>query len=168
MLAMRWRLIPSWAKDKKALLINARADSVFTKPAFRISAKRRRCFILADGYYEWKTLGPKLKQPYYFRPADSKPIAFAGIWEVWNGGEEPVESSAIITTQANDMAAKAHDRMPVILRRSEADAWLDPVIEEAEKLAELPLPYAPRIWCFIRWELPWETPERWAGSHQTD
>jgi putative SOS response-associated peptidase YedK len=65
--AMRWGLIPSWAKDKKTALINARADSVFTKPAFRTSAKRRRCLILADGYYEWKKLGPKLKQPYYFR-----------------------------------------------------------------------------------------------------
>jgi putative SOS response-associated peptidase YedK len=141
MLAMRWGLIPSWAKDKKTLLINARADTVFTKPAFRTSAKRRRCLILADGYYEWKTLGPKLKQPYYFRPADSKPIAFAGIWDSWNGEREPVESCSIITTDANDLSAAIHDRMPVILRGEEADAWIDPDVDEPKTLAGLLRPF---------------------------
>jgi putative SOS response-associated peptidase YedK len=138
---MRWGLIPSWAKDKKTSLINARADTVFTKPAFRTSAKRRRCLILADGYYEWKTLGPKLKQPYYFRAADSKPIAFAGIWDSWSAGGASLESCSIITKDANDLSAAIHDRMPVILRGEEADAWIDPDVDEPETLAGLLRPF---------------------------
>ena len=139
--ALRWGLVPSWARDTKTLLINARADTLWSKPAFRAAAKRRRCLVLADGYYEWKAAGGKTKQPYYFRLADGMPFAFAGIWENWTGEAEPLESCAIVTTEANDMAAEVHNRMPVILRGSEADAWLDPAIEEPEKLAELLLPY---------------------------
>src|SRR5258708_29596672 len=78
-MGLRWALIPSWAKDKKTVLINARADTLFEKPAFRAAAKRRRCLIIADGYYEWKAIG-KAKQPSYFRLADDAPIAFAGVW----------------------------------------------------------------------------------------
>jgi putative SOS response-associated peptidase YedK len=139
--AMRWGLIPSWAKDKKANLINARAETLFEKPAFRASAKRRRCLIVADGYYEWKTLGPKAKQPYYFRSADDKPFAFAGVWDIWRGEGEPIESCSIVTTRANELSAEIHDRMPVILCGESADAWIDFDAAEPAALAELLVPF---------------------------
>jgi putative SOS response-associated peptidase YedK len=80
---MRWGLIPSWAKDKKSPQINARADTVASKPMFRSAFKKRRCLVLADGYYEWKTIG-KQKQPYFFHLKDDEPFTFAGIWETWH------------------------------------------------------------------------------------
>jgi putative SOS response-associated peptidase YedK len=147
--ALRWGLIPSWAKDKKANLINARADTVFEKPAFRASAKRRRCLVFADGYYEWKATGAKLKQPYYFRMADDQPFAFAGIWDTWRGEGEPIESCSIITTDANELSAEIHNRMPVILRGDEADAWIDPDVEDPAALAELLRPFdAEQMRCY--------------------
>jgi len=148
-----WGLIPSWAKDTKTIYINARADTLFDKPAFRVSVKRRRCLILADGYYEWKTFGPKKKQPYFLRPKDDGPIAFAGIWDCWSpphpqplsqearGALEPIESCGIITTDANELSRPIHDRMPVMLRGAEAAAWIDPAIEEPRLLAELLRPF---------------------------
>ena len=138
---MRWSLIPSWAKDKKMSFINARADTIADKPAFRAAFKRRRCLILADGYFEWKTLGPKQKQPYYLRPKDDRPIAFAGIWETWKGEETPIESCSIITTDANELSRSIHDRMPVMLRLPEAEAWIDMAIEEPRALLELLRPF---------------------------
>src|SRR5579864_1642586 len=85
---LHWGLIPSWAKDSKmgARMINARADTVATKPAFRSAFRRRRCLIAADGFYEWKKTGAKTKQPYYIRLAKDRPFAFAGLWEYWEGG----------------------------------------------------------------------------------
>jgi putative SOS response-associated peptidase YedK len=83
--ALRWGLIPSRAKEKKTHYIIARADTLFAKPAFRVSARRRRCFIFADGYFEWKQTGPMTKQKYYFRMIDDRPCAFAGIWDSWCG-----------------------------------------------------------------------------------
>src|ERR1700686_4744679 len=109
--SMRWGLIPSWAKDKKMLLINARAETLFEKPALRAAAKRRRCWIVADGYYEWKALGPRQKQPYYFRLKSAEPFAFAGVWETWKGEGDPIESCAIVTTEANELSRPVHDRM---------------------------------------------------------
>src|ERR1700733_10397098 len=109
--AIRWGLIPSWAKGKKAPFINARSETVADKPAFRSAFKKRRCLILADGYYEWKALGPKQKQPCFFRLRSGKPIAFAGIWELWKDESEPLESCAIITTEANELSRTVHDRM---------------------------------------------------------
>lgn len=137
---LRWGLIPSWAKDKKMSFINARGDSVFEKPAFRAAVKRRRCLILADGYYEWKTEGKK-KHPFYFRLKKDEPFAFAGVWERWDKGESPIESCAIITTDANELSRAVHDRMPVMLRRPEADAWIDPAIEDPTVLKELLRPF---------------------------
>ena len=139
--AMRWGLIPSWAKDKKLLLINARGDTVADTPAFRSAFKKRRCLIIADGYYEWKPLGPKLKQPYYFRLKSDKPIAFAGLWETWHGDGEPIESCTIITTEGNELTSEVHDRMPVILHAADADAWIDPEIDDAKALLPLLSPY---------------------------
>jgi putative SOS response-associated peptidase YedK len=135
--AMRWGLIPSWAKDKKLLLINARGDTVADKPAFRSAFKKRRCLIIADGYYEWKPLGPKQKQPYYFRLKNDEPITFAGLWETWSGDGEPIQSCTIITTDGNELTREVHDRMPVILRGPDADAWIDPEIHDAKALMPL-------------------------------
>ncbi len=151
---LRWGLIPFWAKDKKMNFINARGDTLFEKPAFKAAAKRRRCLILADGYFEWKTLGPKKKQPFYFRLKGDAPFAFAGIWDTWTpphtqplsqegrGELEPIESCAIITTDANELSQPIHDRMPVMLRGAAAEAWLDPAVEELASLAHLLRPFA--------------------------
>jgi putative SOS response-associated peptidase YedK len=124
---VRWGLIPPWVEDPRrfSLLINARADSVNDKPAFRNAMRRRRCLVLADGFYEWKEEGAR-GRPYCVRPADGGPIAFAGLWENWMGpnGEE-METAAIITTSASRDIAHLHDRMPVILPREAFEPWLD-------------------------------------------
>jgi putative SOS response-associated peptidase YedK len=136
---LRWGLIPFWAKDAKALLINARAETLAEKPSFRTSFQKRRCLILADGYYEWKTEGKK-KSPFYFRAADDGPIAFAGVWDCWKGGAAPLESCAIVTTGANELSRPVHDRMPVILRGAEARGWLNSAAEPRD-LLELLRPF---------------------------
>lgn len=127
---MRWGLIPSWAKDTKigARLINARSDTVATKPAFRSAFKRRRCLIPADGYYEWKRTGPKSKQPYLIGLNHDQPMAFAGLWEIWKSpeGGATIESCTILTTEANQFLSEIHDRMPVILHARDREVWLDP------------------------------------------
>jgi putative SOS response-associated peptidase YedK len=124
---VRWGLIPSWVKDPKAftLLINARAESVNDKPAFKNAMKRRRCLFPADGFYEWKPVGSS-KRPYFARAVAGGPIAFAGLWETWTGpnGEE-METAAILTTQANAAMATVHHRAPVIVPPEQFDFWLD-------------------------------------------
>ncbi|HEY1378587.1 MAG TPA: SOS response-associated peptidase [Gemmataceae bacterium] len=125
---LKWGLIPSWSKDPKiaSSCINARAETVATKPAFRSAFKRRRCLLLADGYYEW-TGKPGKKQPWHFRFPDDRVFAFAGLWECWNPPErEAVETCTIVTTAANELAATYHDRMPVILDPGDYARWLDP------------------------------------------
>lgn len=127
---LRWGLIPSWARDPAIgnSLINARAESVATKPAFRAAFRARRCLVPASGFYEWrKADGGKSKQPYYIHPTGDDPFLFAGLWESWISPEgEVIESFVIITTAANSAIAHLHDRMPVILDRAGAEAWLDP------------------------------------------
>jgi len=124
---VRWGLIPSWVKDPNdfALLINARGESVTDKPAFRNAMKRRRCLVPADGFYEWQAAGGR-KQPYYIRAKSGAPLAFAGLWETWEGpnGEE-IDSATIITTRANRLLAGIHDRMPVVVPADAFDLWLD-------------------------------------------
>jgi putative SOS response-associated peptidase YedK len=135
---LRWGLIPSWSKDPKiaASCINARAETVAEKPAFRSAFRRRRCLVLADGYYDW-TGKPGKKQPWHFHLAGGRPFAFAGLWEHWRPPDgEPVESCSIVTTAANELAAKYHDRMPVILDPADYGRWLDPT---AQPDALLPL-----------------------------
>jgi putative SOS response-associated peptidase YedK len=141
---LRWGLVPFWAEDLKQLplLINAQSETAATKPSFRSAFKRRRCLVLADGYYEWEKIG-KLKQPWYHRFKDERPFAFAGLWERWDKGEKPIESCTILTTDANEVAAAVHDRMPVILSREARQVWLDPEIEDAAALQELLRPCPP-------------------------
>jgi putative SOS response-associated peptidase YedK len=143
--SMRWGLVPPWSKDPKAglPLINARAETLATKPAFRSAFKRRRCLIPADGFYEWqKIAGAKVKQPLYIRFAKDRPFAFAGLWEKWHNDEgSTLESCAIITTEPNDVMRPIHDRMPVILPDEEYARWLDSKNEDVEELQELLRPY---------------------------
>jgi len=138
-----WGLIPSWAKDPAIgqRLINARAETLAEKPSFRSAYRRRRCLILADGFYEWRKEGT-LKQPMYIRLKSGEPFAFAGLWEVWHSplGDE-IPSCTIITTEPNDLMAPIHNRMPVILPRDAYPAWLDPAERPAEKLQGFLRPY---------------------------
>jgi putative SOS response-associated peptidase YedK len=125
---MRWGLVPSWAKDLRigASLINARADGVATKPSFRAAFKKRRCLVVVDGWYEWKTTASG-KEPWRFRRADGLPFALAGLYETWaNPAGGTVHSCAVITTEPNRFAAEIHDRMPVLLPREAFDRWLAP------------------------------------------
>ncbi len=144
----RWGLIPGWATDRKigAMMINARSETLAEKPAFRAAFAKRRCLILADGFYEWKTEG-KQKQPFLFTMADDRPFALAGIWERWRGPQgnpepTPVETCSIITTTANELCAPCHDRMPVILPPAAYELWLNPQIASSPLLSSLlrPLP----------------------------
>ena len=128
---VRWGLIPAWVKDPRtfSLVINARAESVLDKPAFKNAMKYRRCLFPADGFFEWERKGEK-KRPYFVRRKGGGPLAFAGLWEVWTGpnGEEQ-ETAAIITTTASRSIAHIHDRMPVILSPEAFDFWLDPKVD---------------------------------------
>ncbi len=125
----RWGLIPSWAKDPSIgnRMINARAETLAKKPSFRAPYKRRRCLVLADGFYEWgKEPGKNSKTPYFFQVAEGKPFAFAGLWELWRPDDTPIYSCTIITTEPNDVVAPIHSRMPVILPPEAYTLWLDP------------------------------------------
>jgi putative SOS response-associated peptidase YedK len=115
------------------------SETADTKPSFRAAFKRRRCLILADGYYEWKAVG-KMKQPYYHRLQDDRPFAFAGLWEHWEGPDGPVESCTILTTPANKLTLAIHDRMPAMLGREGRAVWLDPAVDPPA-LKELLQPY---------------------------
>jgi putative SOS response-associated peptidase YedK len=143
---LKWGLIPVWAKDAKIAYstINARADTVATKPAFRAAFKKRRCLVLADGYYEWHTEG-KEKQPFLFELDGGKPFALAGLWEWWGGpdGKSPVETCSLITAEANELCAEVHDRMPVILAATSYDKWLDPENDDTAGLQKLLKPFSP-------------------------
>jgi putative SOS response-associated peptidase YedK len=139
---LRWGLIPSWADDPSIgnRLINARADTVAAKPAFRSAFRRHRCLVVADGFYEWQKLDGK-KQPYFIRLRDDRPFAFAGLWEHWDRGGGPVESCTILTTEANERVGAIHDRMPVILDPRDHDLWLDPDMQDPKQLQPLLGPY---------------------------
>jgi putative SOS response-associated peptidase YedK len=126
---LRWGLIPSWAKDPAIghAFINARAETVAEKPAFRAAFKARRCLIPTTGFYEWAPAGGKKKQPLHIRMLDGRPFALAGLWERWTDAEGvPVETCTILTTAANDLLRPFHDRMPVILAPEGQATWLDP------------------------------------------
>jgi putative SOS response-associated peptidase YedK len=134
----RWGLIPSWAKDPSigSRMINARSETITEKPSFRAAFRRRRCLILADGFYEWKKIpGQPRKVPMYLKMADDQPFAFAGLWEFWQPDSTPVLSCTILTTKPNTLVAPIHNRMPVILPRESYDFWLS--ADETEKRALL-------------------------------
>jgi len=141
---LRWGLIPSWAKEALfgAKMINARAETVAEKPAFRSAFQRRRCLVPMAGFYEWQKTGAG-KVPHFCHLLNADLFAVAGLHEYWpgKGGTEPIESYTIITTDANEMMAKLHDRMPVILHERDYDAWLDPKNENSEALQGLLKPY---------------------------
>jgi putative SOS response-associated peptidase YedK len=142
---LRWGLIPSWSKDSSgaARMINARSETVNTQPAFRDAFRLRRCLIPADGFYEWKRDG-KIKQPYCFEVDKVELFAFAGVWDRWkNPAGEWIKSCSILTTTPNTVAAKVHDRMPVILDSENFDLWLDPGMQNTADLSELFKPLDP-------------------------
>jgi putative SOS response-associated peptidase YedK len=142
---LRWGLIPYWAKEASIgnRMINARSESVAEKPAYRWSFRKARCLIPADGFYEWKKEG-KAKQPYFIHRKDGKPLAFAGLWARWKDPEKgPTDTFTILTTSANDVIRPLHDRMPVILDPKDFGLWLDPKVEDREKLEPLLAPFDP-------------------------
>ena len=142
----RWGLIPHWAKDMKIgySMINARAETVAEKPAFRNAFKHRRCLIPADGFYEWQVIaGSKVKQPWFIALRDREPMAFAGLWERWRSPEgKELESCSIIVTDANEIMRPIHDRMPVILAPGDWGAWLKSDAEDAQALQNMLKPYS--------------------------
>jgi putative SOS response-associated peptidase YedK len=128
-LLARWGLVPFWARDPKFgySTINARAEEVLTKPAFREAFKRRRCLVPADAFYEWQQISAKSKRPHAIALRSREPYAFAGLWETWKPKEgEALKTFTIITTDPNELMEPLHDRMPVILEPKDYDRWLDP------------------------------------------
>ncbi len=145
--SFHWGLVPSWAKDPSVgnRMINLRAESVSDKPSFRRLLQRRRCVIPADGFYEWKDMGRgRKKQPFLIRANDGRPLALAGLWEVWKDREaqdaEWLRSCTILTTDANELVAPLHDRMPAILLPEAWDTWLDEDVTDVDVLAGLLVP----------------------------
>ena len=140
---LRWGFVPAWAKEIGVgnRMINARSETVATSPAFRAAFRRRRCLIPADGFYEWQRL-ERGKQPFFIHMRDEQPFAFAGLWEIWEGGDGAVvESCTIITTEPSDLVRPVHDRMPVILDPEHYELWLDPR-QKPDRLQALLRPYA--------------------------
>jgi putative SOS response-associated peptidase YedK len=159
---VRWGLVPSWADDPKLgdRMINARAESIATKPAFRRAFAKRRCIVPADAFYEWKvgerparehgaSAGRRApRQPYCVRRRDGEPLAFAGLWEIWrdpavadpDAPDAWLRTCTVITTRANGVLAPIHDRMPVVLGEDHWDEWLDPVNHDVAALEGLLVP----------------------------
>lgn len=137
----RWGLIPSWAKDAKIgnKMINARGETIAEKPSFRGAFRKKRCLIPSDGFYEWKKEGDG-KTPYFIHLKSREPFLFAGLWELWQSGEESIYSCTIVTTDANDALKPIHHRMPVILTPDAYEMWLDPAFNHEQKLRDLLLP----------------------------
>ena len=143
----RWGLVPHWASDARIghRQINARAETLAVRPAFRDALARQRCLIPADGFYEWQR-GATARRPFYIRPRDGAPLAFAGLWDLWHPpGGAPLASCPIVTTAANETLRPIHDRMPVILPPSAWDTWLDPNPRAAVELQPLLVP-CPEDW----------------------
>ena len=146
---LRWGLIPSWAADRGigSRLINARSDSLATRPSWEFLLRKRRCLVLADGYYEWTSTG-KSRTPMFFHLSGHRPFALAGIWDRWGQGDDTVDSCAVITTEASPLAAKYHHRMPVVLTLDAAEEWLDESTR-TRRAVDLMAPYdAPDLECY--------------------
>jgi putative SOS response-associated peptidase YedK len=138
---LRWGLIPSWAKDSRIgnRMFNARSETIDKKPAFRAAFKRRRCVILADGFFEWRRTDNG-KFPYFISMKDQQPFAMAGLWDRWSGTDSRIESCTIITTAANRVMTTLHDRMPVILSNEDARRWIETVNDSREALLSILVP----------------------------
>jgi putative SOS response-associated peptidase YedK len=141
----KWGLVPGWAKDVSIgnRMINARGETLAEKPSFRAAYRRRRCLVLADGFYEWRAEpGQKGKTPMLIKLKSGQPFAFAGLWEIWHPDQDDVLlSCTIVTTTPNTLMEKIHDRMPVILPAKAYDLWLDPAEQMPVKLDRLLKPY---------------------------
>jgi putative SOS response-associated peptidase YedK len=144
---MRWGLLPSWSKGPPSgpPMINARSETLAEKPAFRTAFKSRRCLIPADGFYEWQLTpggGKGKKQPFYIHRPDGQPFAFAGLWETWRNADShlAIESCTIVTTSANAELSGLHDRMPVVLAKTDYDLWLDPKVTGPSSVQHLLAP----------------------------
>jgi putative SOS response-associated peptidase YedK len=149
---MSWGFLPAWAKDAKTRYVNARSETVSTSKMFRSAFEKRRCLVLADGVIEWQTIG-KRKLPFLFTLKDDKPFAFAGIWNrthipltpnsspAEGRRERIVETCAILTTEPNELFARIHDRMPVLLQPEAVSPWLDVAITDADALRPWLVPY---------------------------
>jgi putative SOS response-associated peptidase YedK len=140
---LKWGLVPAWSDAPKTeySTINARAETVAEKPAYRSAFRHRRCLIAADGFYEWRPQPDGHKQPYIIHLANDEPFAFAGIWEHWERDGKPLDSCSILVTEANALMRSIHDRMPVILPPESYAAWMDPGITEPARLQPLLRPY---------------------------
>jgi putative SOS response-associated peptidase YedK len=152
---LRWGLVPSFAEDPAVgnRMINARAETVARKPAFREPFRKRHCLVPAHGFYEWRRAG-RVRDPYLLKMKDGGPFAFASVWDFWKRGGNPIESCAILTTAANALVAPIHNRMPVILDRSLYDLWLDPdadpdalqrILRPFPASAMVAIPVSPRV-----------------------
>ncbi|HWH34992.1 MAG TPA: SOS response-associated peptidase [Acidimicrobiales bacterium] len=149
--ALRWGLVPPWAEDPRtgARMINARAESLARRPAFRRAFALRRCLVPADGFYEWQTTTGG-RQAWYLRPRDGRPLAFAGLWESWRGDSggrsgARLVSAAIVTTRANEVLSPLHDRMPAVLAPPAWPAWLAPGEGDPDELGRLLAPAPPEV-----------------------
>lgn len=140
---LHWGLIPFWAKDPNigARMINARSETAAEKPSFRTAFRRRRCLVIADGFYEWQKQDGS-KQPFFIHLRDARPFAFAGLWEHWEGPDaSEIESCTLLTTEPNDLIRPVHNRMPVILDPEDYTLWLDPKVQEPGLIQPLMRPY---------------------------
>jgi putative SOS response-associated peptidase YedK len=151
LIPLRWGLVPAWSNgpDSRYSMINARAETVHAKPAYRNAFKHRRCLIPTEGFYEWQgTRGGK--QPYLIRRLDRGPFVMAGLWESWRDGKgEVLDSCTIIVTDANAVIRPIHDRMPVILATEDFSAWLNPQYKDTVRLNRLLRPAAPDDWVLV-------------------
>ena len=140
---MQWGLVPSWSKDRTIgyKMINARSETAHEKPSFKQAFHARRCVIPASGFYEWEKSGGE-KTPHYIHSRDGKVMSLTGLWERWTSPDgEELQTCTILTTTANRLIKKLHDRMPVILHRDEIDLWLDPFNDDIKCLSSLIHPY---------------------------
>jgi putative SOS response-associated peptidase YedK len=140
---LHWGLIPAWSKDESigSRMINARAETLAEKPSFRPLLRGKRCLIIADGFYEWRSDG-KNKTPMYITLQDARPFAFAGLWDLWKSPDgREVQSCTIITTEPNELMASIHTRMPAILRPGAYEDWLNPQFRDEHVLTHFLKPY---------------------------
>lgn len=135
LVTLKWGLVPPWSAEPTTSYstVNAKAETVDTKPAFRSAFRSRRCLIPADGWYEWQLLpDQKHKQPWYYYDSKGQPLALAGLWERWEHGNQILETCTVIVCPANELARPVHDRMPVVIGEGDWATWLDPKLQTEE------------------------------------